>query len=193
MLAQFMERPPLKVRLNFKLVIKQNKADLHGQGMGRHSPAEVAQLAEADLRALSTQLGGKPFFLGDQPTSTDAAIFGILAQALWVLPGSVQEKLVKEELKNLEEFCQRMRKEYWPDWETLYVPPKPKGKDKAAEKKKDEPKAAAKTDDKQPDEKEAEEKKEEAAEGDGKVDEKEAEAKPAEGGEGAGEEAEKKE
>ena len=45
------------------------------QGMGLRSTEDVARCLQEDLDALSTFLGDKQFFLGDEPTSFDATIY----------------------------------------------------------------------------------------------------------------------
>ena len=52
------------------------------QGTGRHSPSEIAELAERDLDALATLLGGKPYLFGDRPCGADATLFSFVAHAL---------------------------------------------------------------------------------------------------------------
>ena len=39
------------------------------QGMGVHKPEEISEFGRRDLKVLSEQLGDKPFFFGDDPTS----------------------------------------------------------------------------------------------------------------------------
>jgi glutathione S-transferase len=51
---------------------------LHGQGLGRHSVAEVWELGRSDIRALAGLLGDQSFFLGAQPTSLDATVHTFL-------------------------------------------------------------------------------------------------------------------
>lgn len=62
-------------------------------GIGQHSPTEIYQMTEDDLRAVSLMLGNKKFFCGDEPCEDDCAIFGMLSQVLWGAPGSSFEKL----------------------------------------------------------------------------------------------------
>ena len=97
------------------------KANLNGHGLGRHSKAEVDEIGEKDLSALSNFLGDKQFFMGDTPTSIDCTVFGLLAQFAYVIIGAEQEKLVAEKYSNLKAYCDRMRAKYWPDWDELCV------------------------------------------------------------------------
>lgn len=55
------------------------KKQLQAQGIGRHAPAEIAAHAIADLDAVATVLGDRPFLLGDAPTSVDATAYAFLA------------------------------------------------------------------------------------------------------------------
>jgi glutathione S-transferase len=89
-------------------VIKQ----LHAQGTGRHSPEEIYALGRADLRALSTLLADKPYFLGDAPSSVDATAYAFLALALWSPPGSPLTTEMKT-LPNLVSYCERMKARYY--------------------------------------------------------------------------------
>jgi isoprene-epoxide---glutathione S-transferase len=45
------------------------------QGMGLRTHEDIVQCLSEDLDALSTFLGDKPFFLGEEPTSFDATIY----------------------------------------------------------------------------------------------------------------------
>jgi glutathione S-transferase len=45
------------------------------QGMGLREHSDVVRCLQEDLDALSTFLGDKPFFLGEEPTSFDATIY----------------------------------------------------------------------------------------------------------------------
>jgi glutathione S-transferase len=57
------------------------KQVLHGQGFGRHSDAEIADLASRDFAAASRLLGDKPYLFGDAPCSMDATLFAFAAAA----------------------------------------------------------------------------------------------------------------
>ena len=70
--------PKIARKLVFRMVVKQVKSALFGQGMGRHELKEIHAFGAADLQALSDYLADKDFFFGDEPTSIDATIFGSL-------------------------------------------------------------------------------------------------------------------
>ena len=46
----------------------------YGQGMSRHSEAEITEFARRTLDALDTLLGDKPYLFGDRPTAVDATL-----------------------------------------------------------------------------------------------------------------------
>ncbi|MCG8416959.1 MAG: glutathione S-transferase family protein [Proteobacteria bacterium] len=91
-----------------KTVIKQ----CHAQGMGRHSKQEIIERITRDFKAASGMLGEQPFFLGDEPTSLDAIMYGFFPQVLDV-PWESEEKAVLRSLPNLVSFCDRMNERYW--------------------------------------------------------------------------------
>ncbi|XP_078325127.1 failed axon connections homolog [Crassostrea virginica] len=100
------------VRLLGNMVKKQS----YGQGVGRHSEAEVHQVMEEDLQALSKFLGKKKFLLGERACSADCSVFGMLGQLHWHSYGSEAAKIYKK-YPNLGDYCERMKEEFWPDWD----------------------------------------------------------------------------
>jgi glutathione S-transferase len=83
------------------------------QGMGKHSPEEVAQIGIADLQAISDYLDQKPFFMGDQPTVVDATLFGYLVNLL-DLPFDSPIIDFGRSKANLAAYRQRMRDRFFP-------------------------------------------------------------------------------
>ncbi|KAG9342748.1 hypothetical protein JZ751_015610 [Albula glossodonta] len=92
------------------------KREMYGHGMGRYSREEVYALMEKDMRSLATLLGDKKYIMGPKMSSVDATVFGHLAQAMWTLPGTRPEQLIKGELINLAMYCERIRRRFWPEW-----------------------------------------------------------------------------
>ena len=88
--------------------------EFYGQGMGRHAAEENYGLARADLTALSDYLGERPYFMGEEATSLDAAAYAWLAHILWVpFQGPVKEYAAS--LPNLVAYCHRMKEQYYPE------------------------------------------------------------------------------
>lgn len=111
---------PLKYIMTW-LVSRHMQKYLWNHGMGRHSREEIYSIAEKDLRAVSQLLGKKKFVMGTKPCLLDAAIFGLVSVFLWNIPGSPQAKLIRSELKNLEEHCYSIKEDYFPDWDQLML------------------------------------------------------------------------
>jgi len=166
---------------------------MEGHGIGKHTKEEIYSIAEFDLRSINSLLGDKEFFMGSEPTTIDCTMFGLLANFVYDAQGSPQEKLMREELKPLVDFCDRMKLDFWMDWNDVCSEEhveefKPKGRlsvkkkkvktqeakeDKGTTEQKDEGKSGDDADTK--DGEEAESKPEESAKGEADDD-----AKPSE-------------
>jgi glutathione S-transferase len=85
---------------------------LYLQGIGRHSRDEIYEIGKADLSALSTWLGGKPYFMGDVASSLDAIAYAFLANIL-VPPFDSPLKSHAMSLGNLWPYCERMREQLY--------------------------------------------------------------------------------
>lgn len=90
------------------LIRRKTLKQLHGQGIGRHTQEEIYAFAQADISALSTFLGPKPFFLGDRPTSLDASAYAFLGN---ILGAPIESPLKRhlQSLPNLVAYCERMQ------------------------------------------------------------------------------------
>ncbi len=82
--------------------------------MGRHYEVEIMEIAYADLDALSSFLAAKYFFLGETPSSVDAAVYAFLGNILGV-PVNSPLKRHATALPNLEAYCDRMKAQYYTD------------------------------------------------------------------------------
>lgn len=63
-------------------VRKQARAQLHGQGMGRHNKDERFERVRKDISAIVTLLGEKPFLFGDKPSAADISVVAMLRAAM---------------------------------------------------------------------------------------------------------------
>lgn len=89
------------------LVRRKMRRDLIGQGMGRHTPDEVAARACADLDAVAAVLGGQAFFAGEAPGAIDCCAYAFLAGILFVpLESAVKRHLMMT--PTLVAYCARM-------------------------------------------------------------------------------------
>ena len=94
------------------IVRKDTLKKLDGHGMGRHSREEIYEIGKRDVKALSDFLGGKPFLLGNEPTSLDATGYAFVANLLRIELPSVLADYARQ-FDNLREYCDRMEERYW--------------------------------------------------------------------------------
>lgn len=80
---QFFAPAPAPLRpFIIAMVRRQVRRNLWGHGMGRHTSAEMDELAARDVDALADVLADKPYLMGDRPCGADAAILPMIAHAL---------------------------------------------------------------------------------------------------------------
>jgi len=94
------------------LVRNRVKKSLIAHGMGRHDNGEIMQIFEHSLRSLSNVLGTKAYFLGEKPSTFDAAAFGLLAELILVDFDNPFNRLART-YGNLADFCQRFKTQYY--------------------------------------------------------------------------------
>ncbi|EDV29345.1 Failed axon connections-like protein [Trichoplax sp. H2] len=96
--------------------------DMKKHGIGRHSTEEIQSIAIGDLKAVSAVLGHKKYMFGDQPSTIDAAMFGIISNIIYGNPPESSLTLyVKDYLPNLNSYVERIKSNFWPDWEQRCV------------------------------------------------------------------------
>jgi glutathione S-transferase len=72
------------------------------------------------MEALSNWLGAKPYMMGAKPCDLDCSAFGFLAIFFLLFPETYHLRVVAEErFPNLRSYVERVRDEFWPDWEDL--------------------------------------------------------------------------
>ena len=80
---QFFNDAPAPLRpLIVAMVRRQVRGNLKGQGLGRHSAAEIAQFAQRDLAAISEYLGPKDWLMGAEPCGADATVWAMVLSCL---------------------------------------------------------------------------------------------------------------
>ena len=94
------------------LIRKAVKKNLHGQGLGRHSKAEILTIADKSFDALSVLLGDNDYFYGEQPCSFDAAAYAILCQFISVTCDN-EFNLKARTYTNLVRYCQRIENQFF--------------------------------------------------------------------------------
>lgn len=93
---------------------RQLRRNLWGQGLGRHTPVELEEIAARGIRAASDALGDKPFVGGERPCGADAtlwaSIFGLLTPFF-----DCTTRAVTESHQNLVAYAERGRALWFPD------------------------------------------------------------------------------
>lgn len=106
---------PWPLKLIVPIVARRGiRAQLQGQGMGRHTPEQIHALGIADVDALAALLGDQAYFLGANATSVDAVAAAFLANILMV-PLQTPIKAAAAGHPNLVAYCQRMAQRYFPE------------------------------------------------------------------------------
>ena len=78
--AHFADQAPEDQREQLRRDMQARKqAELHAQGLGRHTAEEIAQLGRRSVEALAVLLGDNAWLMGDTPSAVDATAFGMLA------------------------------------------------------------------------------------------------------------------
>ena len=95
---------------------------MYKHGIGRHSNEEIQSIAIEDLKAVSAVLGSKKYIFGEQPSTIDAAAFGIISNIIYGNPPESSLTLyVKNNFQNLISYVERIKENFWPDWEQRCV------------------------------------------------------------------------
>jgi glutathione S-transferase len=112
-LAEVQDTAPPEARPGIaKYICDTVMAQMQGHGMGRHTAAEIARIGMADLTAISDQLGDKPYFMGDRPSTVDASVYAHVASVIEPpLDSPIREH--GRSLTNLVDYCARMRARYF--------------------------------------------------------------------------------
>lgn len=104
---------PFPLRLFIPSLIRKSvKKNLHGQGTGRHSKAEILAISDKSFAALSTLLGDQMYFFNNKESSFDAIVYSILCQFISVdCTNEFNDKA--RSYPNLVQFCQRIEQAYY--------------------------------------------------------------------------------
>ncbi len=113
--AKFFEAAPAPIRPFIRAMIRrQIRRALHGQGAGRYTEAERVALAGHTLASVSAILGDKPYLMRERPCGADATLFAFAWGALCpVFDTEIRAKA--EAHTNLKGYCERLRRQYFPD------------------------------------------------------------------------------
>lgn len=112
--AHLFDALPEEARASTRETTRQRVRDtLYGQGIGRHSPAEIEALGRRSVGALAVLLGNRAFLLGPEPCAVDATAFAMMASLLTPFFESGL-RLFAESHANLVAYCDRMMREHYP-------------------------------------------------------------------------------
>jgi glutathione S-transferase len=111
----FFDSVPAPLRpLVIAVIRRQVRKSLHGHGMGRHTKAQIDELAALGIDAIAAFLGAKPYLMGDAPCGADATIFAFVASFLCThFTTSLRGAAGKHE--NLVAYRDRCMKQWFPD------------------------------------------------------------------------------
>ncbi|HYO66200.1 MAG TPA: glutathione S-transferase family protein [Archangium sp.] len=104
--------PPVVGKLASPMVRRGVIKASHTQGLGRHRPEEILEMGKADVSAVAAVLGDKPFLLGENPTSFDAALYAFIASILAFPVDSPLRKYTQGQ-QNLVRYCERIQQRYF--------------------------------------------------------------------------------
>jgi glutathione S-transferase len=90
------------------------RKQLFARGLARHDTATLNAMAMADLDAAEAWLSARSFFLGDQPSTTDATAFAFLALTLYTSLDTPLH-LYARTLPNVRSYCDRMVLRFFPE------------------------------------------------------------------------------
>jgi glutathione S-transferase len=97
-------------------------ATLEAQGIGRHSPEEIADLGMQTLQALSALLGNRRWLMGEQPCGTDASMTGMLVMLFSTLDFELRRRALA--LPNLAAYTDRAMAHFFPEHDWARVAPR---------------------------------------------------------------------
>ncbi|OOG38260.1 glutathione S-transferase family protein [Rhodanobacter sp. C05] len=124
--AHFADGAPEAERAQLRNDMQARKAvELHAQGMGRHTPARIAELGARSIDTLAQLLGDKTYLMRESPGAVDATAFGVLAAVLTPFFDTPLRRTVDGH-PNLVAYVARMMQHYYPEhaWDL----PKPDGR-----------------------------------------------------------------
>ena len=87
----FSEIPKFIRMTVFRLIVKGVVKSAHGQGIARHTEAEIFELGLDDIKTVETLLGDQDFMLGAKPAEVDATVYAFLhGMSAEVFPTPIQ-------------------------------------------------------------------------------------------------------
>jgi glutathione S-transferase len=114
-IAEALALLPAFVRPMARVILTRSlRSQLYARGLGRHDEATLIAMGKADLDAASSFLGDRPYFLGDEPRTVDACLFGFLGVSIYVKGDNPLFRYAAS-LENLARYTERMRERFFPE------------------------------------------------------------------------------
>jgi glutathione S-transferase len=112
----FFDTVPAPLRpLVLAMVKRSVRQSLWGQGMGRHSKAEIERLGAHDLDVIAAFLADKPWLMGNAPCGADAAVWSMVNGA--ICPHfETPLRTAGDRHKNLLAYCERGMRQWFPEF-----------------------------------------------------------------------------
>ncbi|MFL5348384.1 MAG: glutathione S-transferase family protein [Hyalangium sp.] len=107
--------PPVVGKVVPSMIRRKVRQGLYAQGLGRHGPEEILEMGKADISAVAALLGDKPFLLGDNPSSFDAALYAFIV-SITVFPVDSPFRRFTLEQKNLVRYVERFQQRFFANW-----------------------------------------------------------------------------
>jgi glutathione S-transferase len=119
--ARFDAVPAIMRPLVVHTVQRKIKNLLWQQGILRHSDEDIVESGLRDWRAVLAVMGDGPFFFGDEPTGTDAIVFGALATSVLTPIESPIRDFLRSQPACVA-YAERMRARFFPELAGAPVP-----------------------------------------------------------------------
>jgi glutathione S-transferase len=114
-LAWMMERVPPAARDAVSAgLLTHFEHHLYERGIARHTRDEITAFGKADLDAVAAWVDGREWSVSNEPTLTDASLFGLLAPPVY-LPIATPAFSYAKTLKPITTFVERCRARYFPE------------------------------------------------------------------------------
>lgn len=118
---RYFDEAPAPIRpLIVAKVRRDVRGTLKGQGLGRHSNAEIDRLAIHGIDALADFLADKPYLMGAMPCGADATVFAFVASLLCPL-FETPMRTAAEKRANLVAYNARCMQRFYPEFPSAKV------------------------------------------------------------------------
>ena len=96
------------------VIRRKIRRDLKGQGLGRHSEAEIVTIATRGIDSIASFMADRPYLMGDAPCGADAAVFSTISGLLCDLFDTPLLGATSRHA-NLVSYRDRLMQQYFPE------------------------------------------------------------------------------